>query len=72
MKGECESDGCRLHDHTWYFDNNVLQTPVSSIMATKNGITALFGIVRMAEGGGSWGVARVIMEDGGDEYPRVS
>jgi hypothetical protein len=27
--------------HTWYLVRRVLQTPVSSIMATKNGITAL-------------------------------
>ena len=33
---------------TWYFDNNVLQTPVSSIMATRKGIMTGFAMVGVA------------------------
>lgn len=30
--------------HTWYFESNVLQTPVSSIMPTKKGTATPFAI----------------------------
>jgi hypothetical protein len=30
--------------HTWYFVSNVLHTPVSNIIPTRNGITALAGM----------------------------
>ena len=33
--------------HTWYFDSKVLQTPVSSIIATRNGMTARRAIARV-------------------------
>ena len=32
---------------TWYFDSKVLQTPVSSIIATRNGMTARRAIARV-------------------------
>ena len=31
--------------HTWYFVKRVLHTPVNSIIATKNGITAFVAIL---------------------------
>ena len=32
-------------EHTWYLVRRVLQTPVTSIMATRNGIAALDAMV---------------------------